>query len=181
MRARVCAFACESVEVLQPWSCHRLAPQSGIRVPTCKLPSRLRSRCPAMTESPATKRAGGRGDERARNGLKPERNGSLKSLRCKHELQPTHYCQPEEEEEEEVRPGMGRERLGGASAPRTRKMLHCIGVVLSWSALTFTAHLKHCAANVIKNIPVFESKMWGLVGFFFSFQSCMVKFSQINS
>ncbi|XP_003962837.1 serine palmitoyltransferase 2-like [Takifugu rubripes] len=51
-----------------------------------------------MTESPATKPAGGDGGQRARNGLKPERNGLLKSFRCKHELQPTHNCQPEEEE-----------------------------------------------------------------------------------
>lgn len=113
----VCVFARVHayVEVLQPRSCHRLPQQTGIRVPTCKLPSRLRSRCPAMTESPATEPAGVAGGQRARNGLKPEGNGSLRSLRHKHELRSTRHCRPgedEEEEEEEVRPGMGRERLG---------------------------------------------------------------------
>lgn len=102
-------YAYVEVQYCKPRCCHRLPPQTRIRVPACKLPSGLRSRCPAMTESPATEPAGGDGGQRARNGLKPEGNGSLKSLRRKHEPQSKHYCQPEEEE---VRPGMGRQRLG---------------------------------------------------------------------
>ncbi|TNN60932.1 Serine palmitoyltransferase 2 [Liparis tanakae] len=53
-----------------------------------------------MTESPATKPADGDARPRVKNGLKPERNGSVvKSLRCCHE--PQRHCHPEEEEEEE--------------------------------------------------------------------------------
>lgn len=109
VRARVCACVYAYVEARQPRSSHRLPPQTAIRVPTCKLPSRLRCRCPAMTESPATEPAGVDGGQRARNGVKPEGNGSLKGFQRKHELQSTHCCQPDEEK---VRPGMGRDKLG---------------------------------------------------------------------
>ncbi|XP_045919159.1 serine palmitoyltransferase 2-like [Micropterus dolomieu] len=53
-----------------------------------------------MTESPATKPANGDVCQRAKNGLKPERNGLARSLHRCHERQPKHHCHPEEEEEE---------------------------------------------------------------------------------
>uniref|UniRef100_A0A8C2ZAQ0 serine C-palmitoyltransferase n=1 Tax=Cyclopterus lumpus TaxID=8103 RepID=A0A8C2ZAQ0_CYCLU len=51
-----------------------------------------------MTESPATKPADGEARPRVKNGLKPERNGLVKSLRRCHERQPKRHCHPEEEE-----------------------------------------------------------------------------------
>ncbi|KAE8289667.1 Serine palmitoyltransferase 2 [Larimichthys crocea] len=51
-----------------------------------------------MTESPATKPANGDVCQRVKNGLKPERNGLLKSLHRCHERQSKHHCHPEEEE-----------------------------------------------------------------------------------
>lgn len=157
-----CVYAYVYVEVLQSRSCHRLPPQSGIRFPTCKLPSRLRSRCPAMTESPATEPSGGDGGQRARNGLKPEGNGSLKSLRHKHELQSTHYCQPEEEE---VRPGMGRERLGEHLLRGPGRCALFFGVFFNRWTSDELCHLPSnpskyywAAPNIIRNILIFEKK-----------------------
>lgn len=126
-------------------------------------PSRLHSRCPAMTESPATKPARGDGGQRARNGLRPERNGLLKSFRCKHELQPTHNCQPEEEE---VRPGMGRERLG-------EHLLRGPGRCFPATALfpdDRRCHLLVYTPNIMRNIPEFEKKK----NLIFSFVSCVI-------
>ncbi|XP_029316374.1 serine palmitoyltransferase 2-like [Cottoperca gobio] len=51
-----------------------------------------------MTESPATKPANGDVCQRVKNGLKPERNGLVKSLNRCHERQPKLHCHPEEEE-----------------------------------------------------------------------------------
>ncbi|XP_034433121.1 serine palmitoyltransferase 2-like [Hippoglossus hippoglossus] len=51
-----------------------------------------------MTESPAAKPAAGEGCQRAKNGLKPERNGFVRSLRRCHERQQKRHCHPEEEE-----------------------------------------------------------------------------------
>uniref|UniRef100_A0A3Q4GT80 Serine palmitoyltransferase, long chain base subunit 2a n=1 Tax=Neolamprologus brichardi TaxID=32507 RepID=A0A3Q4GT80_NEOBR len=60
-----------------------------------------------MTESPETKAADDEVCRRVKNGLKPERNGSAKSLypRPCHERPPKNRCHTAEEE---VRPGMGR-------------------------------------------------------------------------
>lgn len=67
-----------------------------------------------MTESPATQPADGDVCQRAKNGLRPERNGSAKSLRRGHERRAERpRCPPGEGEEqeadaeEEVRPGDG--------------------------------------------------------------------------
>lgn len=126
----VCASVCESFFFFVV--CFVTVPPARIlsppctagrhRVPTCKLPSRLHNRWPAMTESPATKPANGDVCQRVKNGLKPERNGLLKSLHRCHERQSKHHCHPEEEE---VRPGMGRGgeagEAGEASTAWTRK------------------------------------------------------------
>lgn len=78
-----------------------------------------------MTESPATKPADGDVGQRVKNGVKPERNGLLNSLHRCHERQLKHHCHPEEEEE--VRPGMGRGgEAGEASTLWTRKMLFAL-------------------------------------------------------
>ncbi len=83
-----------------------------------------------MTESPATKPANGDVCQRVKNGLKPERNGFVRSLHRCHERQPKHHCHPEEEE---VRPGMGRGgeagEAGEASTVGTRK--HPDGAVIA--------------------------------------------------
>ncbi|KAG7226322.1 hypothetical protein INR49_003074 [Caranx melampygus] len=52
-----------------------------------------------MTESPATKPADGEVCHRVKNGLKPERNGLVKSLhRCHEQQHSKNHCHPEEEE-----------------------------------------------------------------------------------
>lgn len=152
----MCVRACVRVQVLQPRSRHRLPPQTGIRVPACKFPSRLHSRCPAMTESPASKPSGGGGGQRARNGLRAEGNGLLKSFGCKHELQPTHHWQPEEEE---VRPGMGRERLGSicSADPEDAALQRLAFPIISLLILSSETLLENAhTPSMIRNIPAFE-------------------------
>ncbi|CAB1428539.1 unnamed protein product [Pleuronectes platessa] len=51
-----------------------------------------------MTESPATQPAAGEGCQRVKNGLKPERNGFVRSLHRSRERQHKRHCHPEEEE-----------------------------------------------------------------------------------
>lgn len=86
-----------------------------------------------MTESPAAEPASGDACQRARNGLKPERNGLLRSLRRCRCRQPKHHCHPEEEE---VRPGGGgsihREEPDGAGGRQdaTRSRLSRVDRVL---------------------------------------------------
>lgn len=83
--------------------CHRFAPP------------RIHARYPAMTESSASKAAGnGEACPHARNGLKPERNGFLRSLhRRRGEQQQNRY---KDQDGEEVRPGRYR-RDGTAEEP----------------------------------------------------------------
>lgn len=98
---------------------HRLAPQARLAPREPHLPSfnasdrrGARRRGPAMTESPATRAAGGDVGQRTKNGLKTGSNGLLNSL---------HGSRPEDEkadrDEAEVRgPGWDGKRLGEQSS-----------------------------------------------------------------
>lgn len=110
---------------------HRLVPQARL-APHCRTPPPpppfnasdrrgARRRGPAMTESPATRAAGGDVGQRAKNGLKPGSNGLLKSL---------HGWRPEDGEEDgdeaEVRgPGWDVGRLGEQSSIQSDPAAQC--------------------------------------------------------
>uniref|UniRef100_A0A7N9AW60 serine C-palmitoyltransferase n=1 Tax=Mastacembelus armatus TaxID=205130 RepID=A0A7N9AW60_9TELE len=65
-----------------------------------------------MTESSATKPANGEVCPQVKNGLKPERNGWVKSVHPYHERQPKHQSHPgEQEEEKEVHAASRHGRL----------------------------------------------------------------------